>query len=38
MMKRASLSVSMPKTKLFNDYNLWILRLIQLFPILEYLL
>jgi hypothetical protein len=33
-----SLSVSMPKTKLFNDYNLWILRLIQLFPILEYLL
>jgi len=32
------LSVSMPKNKSINDFNPWIFRLIQRFPILEYLL
>ncbi|MCK5031797.1 MAG: PKD domain-containing protein, partial [Thermoplasmatales archaeon] len=34
----APLSVSMPKTKSFDDFNPWIFRLIQRFPILEFLL
>ena len=32
------LSVSMPKTKSINEFNPWIFRLIQRFPILEFLL
>jgi len=32
------LSVSMPKTKSFNDFNPWLLRLIQRFPFLEFLI
>ncbi|GAH35206.1 unnamed protein product, partial [marine sediment metagenome] len=33
-----SLSVSMPKSKLFNNFDTWITRLIQRFPFLEFLL
>jgi len=33
-----SLSVSMPKTMSINKFNLWLFRLIQRFPILEFLL
>jgi len=32
------LVVSMPKNKLINDFNPWLLRLLQRFPILEFLL
>ena len=32
------LSFSMPKTKLFNNFDTWITRLIQRFPFLEFLL
>ena len=32
------LSVSMPKNKSYNDFNPWLLRLIQRFPILELLI
>jgi hypothetical protein len=32
------LVVSMPKNKTINDFNPWLLRLIQRFPILEILL
>jgi len=30
--------ISMPKNKVLKEYNPWILRLIQLFPSLEYLI
>lgn len=33
----STLSVSMPKTKLFNDFNPWIFKLLQRFLILEFL-
>jgi hypothetical protein len=33
-----SLVVSMPKNRLINEFNPWIFRLIQRFPILEYLI
>jgi len=32
------LEISMPKTKLINDFNPWLMRLIQRFPIFEFLL
>jgi hypothetical protein len=32
------LVVSMPKNKSINDFNPWLIRLIQRFPILEFLL
>jgi len=34
----ATLEISMPKTKSINEFNPWIFRLIQRFPILEFLL
>jgi len=33
-----TLEISMPKNKLFNDFNPWITKLIQRFPILEFLI
>jgi len=33
-----SLEISMPKNKSINDFNPWLMRLIQRFPILEFLL
>jgi len=34
----ATLEISMPKSKSINDFNPWVLRLIQRFPILQYFL